>query len=45
MQNLSKREETDSGTEFSPNYISSCRVLDGIEIGNSMKIIKKVLGD
>ena len=26
---LDKREETDSGKEFSPNYITSCRAVDG----------------
>jgi hypothetical protein len=45
INNLEKREESDSGTEFSPNYIISCRVLDGVEISNAMKVIKKVLGD
>jgi hypothetical protein len=45
INNLEKREESDSGTEFSPNYISSCRALDGIEICNAMKVIKKVLSD
>jgi hypothetical protein len=45
INNLEKREESDSGTEFSPNYISSCRVLDGIEISNAIKVIKNILSD
>jgi hypothetical protein len=40
---LDKREETDGGKEFSPNYISSCRALDGAAMGKLLKQIKALL--
>jgi hypothetical protein len=40
---LDKREETDGGREFSPNYISSCRALDGAAMGKLLKQIKALL--
>lgn len=40
---LDKVEETDTGKEFKPNYISSCRVLDSVKITESITNIKRII--
>ena len=37
---LDKREESDSGNVFSPNQISSCRVMDGLKMGKLLDRMK-----
>ena len=41
---LEIREESDSGREFSPNRIQSCRVVDGQRIDEIITAAKSLLG-
>lgn len=34
-------EESDSGNEFHPNFISSCRTMDGVAMNNLLKQLKQ----
>ena len=34
-------EESDSGNEFHPNFISSCRVMDGVAMNKLLKQLKE----
>jgi hypothetical protein len=38
---LNRKEESDAGTVFRPNTISSCRVMDGSIIGKVLKEMEK----
>jgi hypothetical protein len=40
---LDIKETTNNGREFSPNFITSVRVLDGIAINKALKTIKEAL--
>ena len=42
---LDKKETSDNGVTFSPNYISSCRVLDGIILNKVMAALKETLNE
>jgi hypothetical protein len=39
---LDIEEESDSGTVFRPNKISSCRVMDGMKINQCLKKLKEL---
>jgi hypothetical protein len=39
---LEIEEESDSGTPFHPNRISSCRVMDGMKINQCLKTLKEL---
>lgn len=39
---LDIKEVSDEGREFSPNYISSCRALDGAKLGMLITKMKKL---
>lgn len=40
---LNIREESDSGREFSPVYISCCRVMLGQELGDILKRLEEAV--
>ena len=40
---LDIKEESDSGTTFSPNYISSCRALDGKDMREILTELKELV--
>jgi len=42
---LDTKEVTDDGREFSPNYISSCRVMDGEKLGRILEEMKVIAGE
>ena len=42
---LDKTEESSNGRTFHPNYISSCRVLDGKELGEILERLNKFTGE
>ena len=39
---LEIEEESDSGRTFKPNYVSSCRVMDGMQINQCLKALKQL---
>lgn len=39
---LEIEEESDSGRAFRPNYVSSCRVMDGMKINQCLKALKEL---
>jgi len=39
---LEIEEESDSGTVFRPNKISSCRVMDGMQMNQCLKTLKEL---
>ena len=39
---LNKQEVSDSGTEFRPNYIGSCRVMDQIRMGELLHHMEEI---
>jgi hypothetical protein len=39
---LEIEEESDSGRAFRPNYVSSCRVMDGMKINQCLKALKNL---
>jgi hypothetical protein len=39
---LEIEEESDSGTVFRPNKISSCRIMDGMKINQCLKTLKEL---
>lgn len=41
---LNRVEESDSGKIFRPNMINSCRVMDGIRIGELLKQMEEKVG-
>jgi hypothetical protein len=43
LKYLNKEEESDSGHQFRPNYISSCRVLDGQRMGKILKRMEELV--
>lgn len=42
---LDKVETSDEGREFRPNYISSCRCLDGAELGKLIEKMKRLTNE
>ena len=42
---MDKKEETDSGIAFHPNFISSCRVVDCEKIQDILVKLKKLSGE
>jgi len=42
---LDKEEESDSGKRFRPNYITSCRIMDSIEMGKLLKRMEKLANE
>ena len=42
---LDKREVSDNDREFSPNQISSCRVMDGKRMGEILERMKELTKD
>lgn len=42
---LNRREESDSGVVFSPNYISSCRVMDSQRLGELLKQMERYVNE
>ena len=42
---LSITETSDSGTDFKPNRISSCRVLDGIRMNTLLAEMKDIVSN
>jgi hypothetical protein len=42
---LEIEEESDSGTAFHPNRISSCRVMDGMQINQCLKKLKELAAE
>ena len=41
---LKKEEQSDSGTNFRPNHINSCRVMDGIRLGELIEEMEYIVG-
>jgi hypothetical protein len=39
---LEIEEESDSGSVFRPNHISSCRVMDGMQMNQCLKALKEL---
>lgn len=39
---LEIEEESDSGSVFRPNKVSSCRVMDGMQINQCLKVLKEL---
>jgi hypothetical protein len=42
---LEIEEESDSGTPFKPNRISSCRVMDGMQMNQCLKKLKELAAE
>jgi hypothetical protein len=42
---LEIEEESDSGTVFRPNKISSCRVMDGMQMNQCLKKLKELAAE
>jgi hypothetical protein len=42
---LEIEEESDSGTAFHPNKVSSCRVMDGMKINQCLKTLKELAAE
>jgi len=45
IQLLEIEEESSSGNSFKPNRISSCRVIDGMQINQCLKILKELASE
>ena len=42
---LDIKEESDEGRLFSPNYISSCRSMDGVKLDAILRRLKELVKD